>query len=291
LKKRKSRLWNKAVCLLLLPLINGCGMMSPGAGDEDKARDLFETGEYKKALEYYDKAFSKMQAASYVVGQGNCKLALNDFAGADAAFGKLAKMPPEAIESVRAKLGQGVILLEQDKFDAALPKLAAGLASKDINSFGFESTKAALFMAQALSQAKLKKETEAIASADEAIKVLPSSSHPLRVKAHVLRILGKNEEALAMDEKVVGMDNSDYLNLLDRGLTKNILKKYEDALKDFDKSIELEQRFALAYEARAVAHAKLGNKEAAQRDRAEAQTKLVNGKNWHDFAPDIIRPW
>jgi len=279
---------SSAIVVFSLFSATGCGLTSPGNAEFEKALDLFDHGEYQKALEAFKDADSKVHATAYAIGQGNCKLALNDFAGAEAEFNKLAKTPHEDLEWVAAQLGQGVLLLEQGKPQAALVPLSAGLQHK--GGFGFESTRAKLFMAQALSLAKLGKAKEAVASADEALKLLPSSAITHRLKAQVLRLTGKPGEALVYLEKAVERDDGAYLTLVERGLTKKALGKFQDALTDLDQAIKSDPRFAVAYEERAAVQAKLGNKQAASKDLVEAKAKAINGKNWDEFSPDIVRP-
>ena len=62
-----------------------------------------------------------------------------------------------------------------------------------------------------------------------------------------------------------------YLAYQNRGIAFSGQEKYEQALRDFDKAIELKPTHAMAYFNRATTLGALGRKEQAKADRAKAK--------------------
>lgn len=69
---------------------------------------------------------------------------------------------------------------------------------------------------------------------------------------------GHYDEALALFEKSLNLDNSNKYALNNRGYTYNLMEQYEKAIADFDRSIEVAPDFAYAYNNRGLAKIKLG---------------------------------
>ena len=70
--------------------------------------------------------------------------------------------------------------------------------------------------------------------------------------------LDRYEEALALFEKALNLDNANKYSLNNRGYTYNLMEEYEKAIADFDRSIEVAPDFAYAYNNRGLAKIKLG---------------------------------
>lgn len=77
---------------------------------------------------------------------------------------------------------------------------------------------------------------------------------------------GSYEEAIKDYNKAIELDESNSVAYNNRGYTFNVMEDYENAIKDFEKAISLEESFAYALNNRGFAKIKLGFKEEGLAD-------------------------
>jgi tetratricopeptide (TPR) repeat protein len=105
---------------------------------------------------------------------------------------------------------------------------------------------------------------EAIQELDEALKLRSGYKRALILKGVALNGLDKNEEALAGYDEVVRISDGLYENVwVYKAETLFKLKKYEEAVKCFDKSIERHPEYFETYLSKAKSLMKLGRFQEA----------------------------
>jgi len=82
----------------------------------------------------------------------------------------------------------------------------------------------------------------------------------------------KLEEALKDYNKAIELNSKNSLALNNRGYTYNLIGDYENAIKDFEEAISLEENFAYALNNRGFAKIKLGRKEEGLKDLEKSMT-------------------
>ncbi|MFH1347216.1 MAG: tetratricopeptide repeat protein [Candidatus Margulisiibacteriota bacterium] len=84
---------------------------------------------------------------------------------------------------------------------------------------------------------------------DKAIRLNPKNSHALLVKGDILNYTNQATEASAYYNKVLklSLDDSDYMGWVDRGTALLKFKKYDEAIKCFDKAISINPHKTNAY--------------------------------------------
>lgn len=84
------------------------------------------------------------------------------------------------------------------------------------------------------------------------------------------RMLEENEEAIIYYEKAIEIDSTYSLAYMSRGYSNNGLENYKEAIKDFTKAIDLELPYSLAYYGRGKAYKNLKEPEKANADFKKA---------------------
>jgi tetratricopeptide (TPR) repeat protein len=85
-------------------------------------------------------------------------------------------------------------------------------------------------------------------------------------RGYYFRQLEKNEEAIKDYDKAIELEPNITAGYNNRGLAKNYLKKYEEAIKDLNKAIELDPNYLFAYNNRGLAKYNLKQYEEAIKD-------------------------
>ncbi len=84
------------------------------------------------------------------------------------------------------------------------------------------------------------------------------------------RQLGRYEEAIRDYDKAIELNQDHATAYNNRGMTYGMMERYEDAINDFDRAIELDPNMWEAYDGRALTNRKLGSYKEAFRDRKRA---------------------
>ncbi|RKN04884.1 tetratricopeptide repeat protein [Streptomyces radicis] len=122
---------------------------------------------------------------------------------------------------------------------------------------------------RAAALAGLGRPEEALEDADEAARLAPHSLN-LTLRARILFILERHEEAIAAWDRVTEVDPDDAEAPLWRALSLWHLGRYEEALTGFDRALALAPDNARALSLRAYVHEKLGRLDKAHADHDRA---------------------
>ncbi len=266
-----------AVCVL-----TGCNT-GPGEADRAAADGLYNEYKYKEALILYDKALQANENVEFLNARGKCKISLGEYPGALADFENGAR-DKDSYLSGPALLDKGVIYDRLGKKDDALACFDSGLALKPEDNHDNCQHR----MAKANCLLKMQRASEALPLIEAAITKLPGWSALFHVKGAALRSLKKYDEALAAANEAVRLNDEDAEAYLDRGLTEISLLRYEDAVKDFDRSIKLQPGYATPYLARAKALTFLHKGDAAIADMKTAAGKPKLNPHWEGFGPEQL---
>jgi tetratricopeptide (TPR) repeat protein len=105
----------------------------------------------------------------------------------------------------------------------------------------------------------------------KAIEIRPLMAEGYCNFANLLDITGKTDSSLAIYAKAISLDPDAYMPYLNMGRLFFKQKKYDDAIKNLDKSIERNAEYGETYYLRAVCHAANGNKALALQDVDKAK--------------------
>jgi superkiller protein 3 len=112
---------------------------------------------------------------------------------------------------------------------------------------------------------------EALKAVDQALNLEPDSADAASLRQIVLGRAGRVDEALEAIDRIIKKNPRQPGNYITRSLTNFYLERYEDAVADATKAMERGyQNNPAAFYNRAIAHWKLGNVEAAQKDFLQA---------------------
>jgi tetratricopeptide (TPR) repeat protein len=117
----------------------------------------------------------------------------------------------------------------------------------------------------------LDKTDRALALLDSTIKVTPTSD-AYRCKGQILLRRKETNQAIACFDQAVKLEPRNVWNYDDRVACYLSLNRCADALKDLNKMIEIAPTSARGYSLRARVHEKLGDKEAAKKDREKSNS-------------------
>jgi len=170
---------------------------------------------------------------------------------------------------------KGNARLQQGDFKGAVDALTKAIAN-DPSNFG-------AFLNRGLAYDKLNEYDKALADYDSAIAIVPAFGRAFHNRGHVHSKLKQHEQAVAdYDEalkhagnvvieaqgQIVAVDKGAVY--YDRGNALYELKKFDESVASFTSAIELDGKFAAAYNNRGVVHFEAGDKTAACADRSKA---------------------
>lgn len=208
----------------------------------DRARTLYHTGNYEKALECFREVIKldsknievmknificlckleKLQEAKdYILLIKNIESAEND------------KISPDTHYNL------SLILYMLGEYEAALQEIN-GCLSVDVKNQQAYNNKGLILCA-------LGKYEEAIANFDNAIEMEKVNSFAYFNKGIALKEICNYFEAIKCFESAINIDNNHYLAHYYKGIELKELGKVEDALSSFDKAINIDKDFILPY--------------------------------------------
>ncbi|MFT5602234.1 MAG: Tfp pilus assembly protein PilF [Flavobacteriales bacterium] len=123
------------------------------------------------------------------------------------------------------------------------------------------------YMGRAAAHKELGMTNEYESDIDKALEIEPENISSLNEKAKYLNKKGMNEKALEIIKKSLAVDSKENIEAyFVRGYIYAEMKKHAEAIKDFDKVIQLDYTFYKAYYDRGVCHSELGNVDEACRN-------------------------
>jgi tetratricopeptide (TPR) repeat protein len=279
----------------------------------NKAVSLHYLFRYEEALQCYDKAIEINPEFSFAYSnKGNVYKDLGKLDEAIKWYDKAIELTPEDSEPYICK---GIALLAFKRYAEALDLFDKAILVdvKDIRAYDKKIT--ALHY--------LNRSEEALKFCDTAIEIFPNSPLIYRTKGNLYHLNQKLIEAVEMYDKAIELNtNKESLSVYsDKGTVLYELKRYEDALLLFDKSIEtgfineyvfnlkgntlsslgktmealecynkaieLNKKFAVTYFNKAVLYANLNNENealASLKKAIELDSNIKNiARNWPSF--------
>jgi hypothetical protein len=96
----------------------------------------------------------------------------------------------------------------------------------------------------AVTQARLGRPEEALASCDMALSLRPDNPPVLSNRADVLDTLGRYEEAVASCDRALSLQPDAAVTLSNRGNALRALKRFDEAMESYDRALALQPEFA-----------------------------------------------
>ncbi|MBI3247073.1 MAG: adenylate/guanylate cyclase domain-containing protein [Deltaproteobacteria bacterium] len=111
---------------------------------------------------------------------------------------------------------------------------------------------------------------QAIAEAERAIALDPNNAEGYVWLAHILKFVGRSEEAIQLVEKAMRLNPQYPFNyLFELGVSSHLTGRYEEALVPLKKILVLNPNFVFAHVNLAICYAELGRLEEARAEAAE----------------------
>lgn len=241
--------------------------LDKGLKSHDKGLAKFNEGDYKGAIKHFSDSISN----GIVLGQtyhlrGLSKKYADDFRGAVIDLSKVIDSFPEYEEVFDAYYVRGKIRYHKlDDLDGALADFdeAINLKPKDAD----------IYVSRAILKNSIDDKVGAMADYNKAIELNPNNAETFFSRA-LFQMSSENRLEAIGDLDIViqiGLSDDANVSMVDaysmRGSAKLILGKYEDAIKDYDKAIELEPENGRTYFERGEAYLLLKNNDKAAEDK------------------------
>ncbi|MCP4771915.1 MAG: tetratricopeptide repeat protein [Planctomycetes bacterium] len=176
----------------------------------------------------------------------------------------------------------GLRHLREGHPEAAVEHLDLALALEKSNPRIYDARSSALFA--------LGKLTEALASSEAAVKLLPADAG-LRVNRGLLYVeFGRKKEAFADYDEALRLSPGFAPAHYNRGVLFYMQAENEKALAEFSAAINSQPELANPYFNRAMAHETLGNLDAAKVDMT-AFLERTNNQAHQDLAHTLLKRW
>jgi tetratricopeptide (TPR) repeat protein len=113
---------------------------------------------------------------------------------------------------------------------------------------------------------------------DRAIEIDPKFARAHHVRAFMMMILGRHEEAIASIDRAAEFDPANLVIKTDKGNLLSAANRIDEAFEQWDHAIAIDPTFILAREHRIVGYERIGSYEQALRDHLEV-LRLKNTKS------------
>ena len=219
------------------------------------------------------KAPSKEATALDWLNYGNRLWRIDKVSKAVNAFERAIELRPNFYQAYytkgKALFTQGDNLRQEErKYQAAEKKFEKSLtAFEQATSIDPNFYEAWRDRAEVLTQ--LERPQEALTSINKAIEKNSKDFILHYHRGEILLDLGRLKEAEAAHSKAISLHPSAWTYLF-RGITRTVSQDYKGAIADFNKAIELQPKFAIAYSARSTARIAIGKEKAALADVNQA---------------------
>ena len=190
--------------------------------------DFYEAGNYRKAMEYFEKAAALKP--DYDVPHamiGNCLAAMNQNEKAADAYEEALRRNPSSEESW---FNLGAVLYSMGKHDDELACYDKALELNRTYEKALNNKGATLL--------ELGKDEEAVLCFDMALKSNPKNDRSLLNRGVALKHLGRSDEALASLNRAIELRGDNLDAWLNRGLLLQELGRHLEAVKSYDRVLE-----------------------------------------------------
>jgi tetratricopeptide (TPR) repeat protein len=190
--------------------------------------DFYEAGNYRKAMEYFEKAAAlKPEYDVPHAMLGNCLAALNQNEKAVDAYEEALRRNPSSEEGW---FNLGAVLYSMGKHDDELACYDKALELNRTYEKALNNKGATLL--------ELGKDEEAVLCFDQALKANPKNERALANRGVALKHLGRSDEALASFNRALELRGDNLDAWLNRGLLLQELGRHLEAVKSYDRVLE-----------------------------------------------------
>ncbi len=270
--------------LLLMALLVTCSFTcSVGLADKPTASDIYGLTQTAKTSKDFSVIIEKCDAANEGLVPGNKDVdALKAWA--------LSKRGQQRIDLAMSIRNAG----NTQQFEVVLN---AALVDFD-DSIAIDDQKWKPYFGRATAYANQEKLDRAIVDLDRAIKLNPKSQKAKFNRAELLSWQKEFERAVADYEAVIAADGDDVQAINGLAFAKLFSGKPKEAIKLFDRVVELQPDNATAYQNRAEAHQVVGNWKSAHEDLTTGIARKATGSGYLKTAwllstcpdPDFFQP-
>ena len=204
-------------------------------------------GDYTFALRAFNLALTQAPDSGMLLGRGNVKLQLGDFAGAEADYSQALEFEPDQIKPL---LNRGAARHRLGKTTAALADFERVLA--------LAPTQANALNGCGSCHAELGNHVRALAFFEQALTHDPDLAAAHFNRGMSRAALHDHLGAMADYSRALEIDRNNPAACLMRGNSQMALGRYAEALADYDQAIALRPGYGDAHHNRAVARQKLG---------------------------------
>ena len=223
------------------------------------AERAVQSGEYQRAIHWYDIAVNDWNSPVWLNERGNAKKIIGDLSGAIADFTAAIQLDKKY---AKAYFNRGVTKNELGDYNSAIADFDRAIEINPQNAAAYNNCGNAKY--------ELGNYEDAIADFDRAIEINPQYAAAYNNRGSAKDELGNHESAMADYDRAIDITPKDADAYYNRGTTKGQLGDHESAIADFDKAIELNPRDANAYNNRGNTKYELGDHESAIADYDQA---------------------
>lgn len=203
--------------------------------NDDLGKQYLEKGEYRRAIEYYDRATKDLDRAKLWLNKGIAYNKLRNNIQALKCFEIAQDLDPDNSETHELK---GKILFNLGKNDEALicfeKSIQLGLSNENT------------WYGKGMCLFNLKKYDEALTCLDKSIKINPKAELALSAKGELLKSQGKYDEAQKFYDRAIEITPTLPVPWYYKGELLLLIAKYDQAIECFDRAIEFYDNYPIS---------------------------------------------
>ena len=214
-----------------------------------------QSGEYQRAIDWYDIAVKDSNSPVWLNDRGNAKMLIGHLQEAIADFTVAIQLDKKY---AKAYFNRGVAKNELGVYKDSIADYdrVIELNPQDADAYNNRGN----------AKNELGNYEDAIADLDRAIELNPQHADAYNNRGNAKCELGDYESAIANYDRAIELNPQDAIVYNNRGIAKGQSGDYKGAIADFEKAIELNPQYADAYANRGLAKDKLGDNESAIAD-------------------------
>ena len=214
-----------------------------------------QSGEYQRAIDWYDIAINDWNSPVWLNERGNAKTIIVDLSGAIADFTAAIELDKEY---AKAYFNRGFAKNGLGDYDNAIADYDRALEINPQNADAYYN--------RGLAKGELGNYDNAIADYDRALEINPQNADAYYNRGLAKGELGNYDNAIADYDRTLEISPQDADAYYNRGNAKDELNDYKGAIADYDRALEINPQYATAYINRGIAKRKSGNYKGAIAD-------------------------
>jgi tetratricopeptide (TPR) repeat protein len=195
----------------------------------DKGYELFDSGRYEEAIEYFDRALAIEPAnTDILINKGYALISLDRYHEAITYLDKALAIEPN---DAYALANKGYALLSLHRYKEAIEYFDRALAIEPDDAYALARKGNALY--------ETARYEEAIIYYDKALAIDPNNAYTLASKGDALSQLGKDNEAIEYFDRALAINSTDTYALFGKGVSLDSLNRTEEAINYYDKVLAI----------------------------------------------------